>query len=247
MAKTTLNILTFNLGLVPFRRHPYQRIRLFARQIDTVGADIINLQEIHTYDSFWLLRRYLVESHPFVCYKHSTYGPKAGLVTFSKVPLHVKRLVSFSVNKGVLISELDNGVLIANTHLIANKAGDWSRASRYYPLHEAQLDRLNELFSRPDYKARPIVLTGDFNVARSSDLYEHFTKGSLWQDASGQDGAPTFHSEFLPQGRTPQRIDYVFTRGDIEVKKAVRAFEGEIDGTYVSDHMGLCASITRTA
>lgn len=244
MATLNLSIVTFNLGLVPFRRHPYLRVRLFARQLNGVNTDIINLQEVHTYDSLWLLRRYLAKNFPFVCYKPGIYGPKAGLVTFSKEPLHMKEFVPLSVNKGVLISELDGGLLVANAHLIANKAGDWSRTSRYYPLHEAQLDHMNEFFSGPDYTTCNIILTGDFNVAKSSDLYEYFTKGSSWYDAFRQDVTPTFHGEFLPSDRTPQCIDYIFTRGNIEVKKAARAFEDEVEDTYVSDHIGLYVTVS---
>ena len=38
------------------------------------------------------------------------------------------------------------GLCIVNTHPVANKDGDWSRANRFYPLHQAQL-------------AAPLVLT----------------------------------------------------------------------------------------
>jgi endonuclease/exonuclease/phosphatase family metal-dependent hydrolase len=241
MTKLSLNILTFNIGLVPFRRQPYRRIRLFARQIEAMDVDIMNLQEVHTYDFFWHLRRRLA-GFPYASYQPSVIGPKAGLVTFSKVPLRRQCFMTLSTHKGLLFSENRDGLVVVNAHLIANKDGDWSQANRHYPLHKAQLSRVKEFLARSDYESRSIILTGDFNVAKNSDLYGYFTEESSWQDTMKDDFTPTFHSEYLPKGRMPQRIDYMFVRGDIEVKNAALMFEKKDGDTYVSDHIGLFAT-----
>ena len=60
------------------------------------------------------------------------------------------------------------GFCVVNTHPVANWDGDWSRASRFYPLHRAQLASLARIVRGIGV---PAVVCGDFNVDRGSSLF----------------------------------------------------------------------------
>jgi hypothetical protein len=60
------------------------------------------------------------------------------------------------------------GLCVVNTHPVANWDGDWSRASRFYPLHRAQLASLARIVRGIGV---PAVVCGDFNVDRDSSLF----------------------------------------------------------------------------
>jgi hypothetical protein len=53
-------------------------------------------------------------------------------------------------------------VSVVNTRPVANWDGDWSRASRFYPLHRAQLAALARLVHGINV---PVVVCGDFQPA----------------------------------------------------------------------------------
>jgi len=236
--KTNFNILSLNISLAPFLWRPYARIRTFARQNEVKNADIIILQEVYTYDMLLYLR-YRLEGFTYTSYKPGLIGPKAGLVTFSRRPLHTEGFMTLSARKGILISKL-GGVTIVNVHLMAHTDGDWSARSSFYLPHKEQLDQLNK---RLHHKEQKIILSGDFNLAKTSDLYRYFVAEGSWQDTAGKDGMPTFHREFLPQDRSPQRIDYIFVRGGINVVSNARVFEDKVDGMFLSNHMSLVARV----
>jgi len=101
--------------------------------------------------------------------------------------------------------------VIFNTHLSANGAGDWSRGSRLYSVHEAQLDQLSKMIGDVTGKEGIGVVSGDFNIPKCSELYRRFLDLSQAKDAFGQDDTPTFHTDFLPIRKQAHRIDYIFT------------------------------------
>lgn len=238
-----LNLLSFNTSLIPFVRHPYKRIKLFAKQSGFIEADILNLQEVHTYDMLWKLRRSL-PAFSHVSFQPGLFGPKAGLVGFSKMPFANTSFTSFSHQKGVLISELTTGTVVANVHLIANTDGDWSAQNRFYSQHKAQLDQLNKLLARSEYQEKNSILSGDFNLAKTSDLYNYFINAGGWHDTAKDNFAPTFHAAFLPKDRKPQRIDYIFTRGSFITVNSLCVFERQAYGHYLSNHMGLFVKLS---
>jgi endonuclease/exonuclease/phosphatase (EEP) superfamily protein YafD len=103
--------------------------------------------------------------------------------------------------KGSLLTRLaDPDVWLVNTHLLANLDGDWSEQSRYYELHRHQLAALA---STVESLAGPLIVSGDFNIARESSLFEDFVKASRLADAF-EDCPPTFHPEYLPTGKATQ-------------------------------------------
>ena len=233
---TNLTVLTFNTSLAPFLWHPYKRIGFFANRPEVKDADIINLQEVHTYDMLYALRHQMSGLH--VAYECGLIGPRAGLVTFSRRPISLQSFTALPGRKGILISQKD-GIVIANAHLIAHTDGDWSPLSPFYLPHKEQLTQLQAVLPLNE-KA---ILSGDFNLAKSCDLYEQFLTEGGWNDTGGQDTSPTFHKDFLPSDREPQRIDYIFTRGNVITTTAKRVFEDKIGNIWLSNHMGLLVEV----
>jgi len=97
--------------------------------------------------------------------------------------------------KGILMTRLEEpAVWVVNTHLLANFDGDWSSNNRYYALHRHQLATLARVLGS---LAGPLIVSGDFNVARDSSLFEDFTAESRLADAFNGACPPTFHPEYL--------------------------------------------------
>lgn len=237
MDSNSIKLLTFNISLVPFWMSPYLRAHNFSLQPEVISADIINLQEVHSYDMLWYLQK-LLTGFPYISYKRGLVGPKAGLVTFSKESIISNIFESLSFHRGVLISKLKSGVMIANVHLIANTDGDWSKDNRFYVRHKIQLDELNEMLNKLNL-SQHIILSGDFNLAKSSDLYNYFLKKGAWKDAMPLDFEATFHAEFLAHDRKPQRVDYILIKGDFKVLSTLLLFDSKVKNIYLSNHLAL--------
>ena len=127
-------------------------------------------------------------SFRYVSWRPSPTGPAGGLVTFSRLPISstVYRGLGLpprapgisgaarwrAALKGVLVTRLARLELcVLNTHPVANRDGDWSRAGRFYPLHRAQLATLARTVRGVGV---PVVVCGDFNVDRDSSLLGEF-------------------------------------------------------------------------
>lgn len=207
------------------------------------------MQQVHDYTVLAQLR---VRLKDYRCvFKKSAVGPQAGLVTFSKYHVETSRFTKVNhgsgfvglFTKGFLYSDLE-GVAIYNIHLSANTDGDWTKSSRFYRVHRSELAILLDTLS---YRANmPIIVTGDFNIAGDSDIFDDFTESSRLNDMLGNDYRPTFHKEFLPEGEPGRRIDQILSTGD--KLNTLRLYEdpiklGGVSLLYPSDHMGLYAKI----
>ena len=148
--------------------------------------------------------------------------------------------------KGALVSRLVRPDLcVINTHPVANRDGDWSRAGRFYPPHRAQLSGLAAaVHGACD---APAVVCGDFNIDRGSSLFSGFVTETGLADAFEDSCAPTFRAEYLPVGERPHCIDFILTAGGVKAESAAVVFVGEemLPGGpgYVSDHVELRASL----
>jgi endonuclease/exonuclease/phosphatase family metal-dependent hydrolase len=117
--------------------------------------------------------------------------------------------------QGVLTAEVPGlGAVVANTHLTANKDGDWSAANRYHGYQRRQLTRLHERLR--GLAGVPLrLVAGDFNVTSRSALYPALLRAADgWRDPFAADDPATFHVEFLPPGSRSSRIDYALVAGD---------------------------------
>jgi endonuclease/exonuclease/phosphatase family metal-dependent hydrolase len=143
-----------------------------------------------------------------------------------------------SALQGILVARAGD-LVVATTHLTANRDGDWTAANRHFAFQRAQLARLASAGAGAE------VLTGDFNVASDGPLYPELSAG--WQDPFADSDPVTFHAGFLPPGARGHRIDYLLVRG-VAARDAATVFPAPTgSGLYLSDHIGLTAVIGEPA
>jgi hypothetical protein len=223
-------------------------------------ADVVCFQEVFTYWHLWLLARRM-RSFRHVSYRPAALGPAGGLVTFSRLPVSGRDYQGFgappeapglsphvrsrALGKGALVTRLTHPVLcVVNTHPVANWDGDWSRTSRFYPLHRAQLAALARTVGGIGV---PAVVCGDFNVDRDSSLFADFMAETGLADAFEGKCPPTFRAEYLPAGKTPHCIDFILTATGVKAESVGLLLTGQVElpggPGYASDHIGLHASL----
>jgi endonuclease/exonuclease/phosphatase family metal-dependent hydrolase len=256
-----LTVASFNTRGVPVMGSRLAgRYAVIGTELDAGEADVVCLQEILTYWHLRLMTRRM-RSFRHVSYRPSSVGPAGGLVTFSRLPVSgavyngfgippkapgISRLTRFGAGlKGALVTRLARpGLNVINTHPAANRDGDWSQASRFYPLHRAQLDVLTGVMRGVPV---PAVVCGDFNIDRDSALFSDFMNGIGAADAFGDGCPPTFRAEYLPAGAAPHCIDFILTTDGVQAKAVTLLFTGKesLRGGpgYLSDHIGLCARL----
>jgi endonuclease/exonuclease/phosphatase family metal-dependent hydrolase len=251
-----VSVATLNTRGTPIRGSQLaDRYRAIGASFDGSEVDVVNFQEVHTYYHLRLLRTAMPSYG--VSYRAALIGPAGGVVTFVRGPIATRTYHRLSIGaghevarwprtkapfKGVLLTRLDQ-LWIANTHLLANLDGDWSDGSRFTPIHRGQLEALARVVERLE---GPVVLCGDFNVARDSTPYEEFLDRTGLVDALGGESPPTFHAEYLGPGKSPHCIDFILLRG-LEVQSAEQILTDKVNlpsgPAYVSDHIGLRATV----
>ncbi len=282
MAKKSISditVVSFNAYGAPF--HPRRIIRTFLRNkvrkrfriiadfFENDDADVIALQEVFTYPHLFLLKK-LLPQYPYVIYQKFIYGPRGGLVLFSKIPLTRYSYIDFEkkgvwwnksitgplTRKGVLIAKLtDCPLYILNTHLTQNSDHDWDTTNRYASYLQNQLAQFVGIIRLLRGSMASILVAGDFNLPHDSVYYKEFLEAAKLVDPFKKETFSTYHQSFLPEGEHLGRIDYIFTgsNGNLKVKKTDHIFTDKmlIDGKlqYVSDHVGLKLrlSITQNA
>lgn len=204
-----INVVTLNVSGLAYPPYLKQRMQAIAEFFDVSDVDVLMFQEVHTYSLLRFLKNNL-PSFDHGTYVRSVFGPKGGLVMFSRLPLHGVRFVGVTngTKKGMLITHIGTTTLV-NLHLSANKDGDWSPGNRY---HAKQATQLTDVARQIHQLPGKLIVGGDFNVARHSDLYDTFIERTHLRDSAGSDNSPSFHMAFLPPDRMPVCIDFIFTR-----------------------------------
>jgi endonuclease/exonuclease/phosphatase family metal-dependent hydrolase len=256
-----VTVASFNTRGVPVMGSRLaERYAVIGAELDAGDADVACLQEVFSYWHLRMLARRM-PSFRHVSYRPSLSGPAGGLVTFSRLPVSGTAYQGFGIPprapgisqltryraglKGTLVTRLEQpGLCIVSTHPVANRDGDWSLASRFYPLHRAQLDALTQVVRNVP---APAVVCGDFNIDRDSSLFGEFMTGTGLSDTF-EGGCPaTFRVEYLPAGATPHCIDFILTTDGVKAEAMTVLFTGKepLPGGpgYVSDHIGLCARL----
>ena len=245
--------------------NPIARQKKISEILKSENPDIITLQEVHTYFVLNILKKKL--NYPYVSYKRYLYGPKGGLVTFSKFPIerltyidYKKRgsflnssFIAHVIRNGVLACQLkDLSLFILNAHATPNLDHDDSKNNRFIKYIEAQLEQISDLVNKMCKKNTNVVLAGDLNVAKNSYSYNNFLKTSKLDDVFGNFNAPTQHQEYLPKNKKVRRIDYIFARS-LDSKPKILSKEHLFSEKYIlengrkcylSDHIGLKATIS---
>lgn len=258
-----LTVATFNTRGVPVTgSHLAERYRAIGDAFEACDTDVVTFQEVFTYWHLRLLARRM-SSFRYVAYRRSAAGPAGGLVTFSRLPVSARAYRGFDFPaktpgvswkarararlKGVLVTELpDPGVCVVNTHPVANRDGDWSRANRFFPLHQEQLDVAAQVVGTATV---PTVVCGDFNVDRDSELLRGFLSQTGLTDAFGGQCPATFHSEYLDPPEPAHCIDFILFPPQIKAGITRVLFDSRkiLRGRpeYLSDHIGLYARLHR--
>jgi endonuclease/exonuclease/phosphatase family metal-dependent hydrolase len=115
--------------------------------------------------------------------------------------------------------------------------------------------QMGELLAGPAETTLPVVLVGDFNARPGTPTYERARAAGFddaWTRAhpDGPAGLTCCHRLPLDDhaDQLRSRIDLIFTRGDLEVTRAVTVGDTPEDftaGLWPSDHVGVVATIKR--
>lgn len=243
---------------------PIKRQQIIAQTLLKEDADIITLQEIHTYYVLNLYKKKL--NYPHVAYKKYIYGPRGGLVTFSKFPvsdigyLNFKKRGSFLnssfiariIKNGALICKIKNSpITILNVHATPNLDHSEVEHNRFIKFIDAQLTEVAAIVNDLKKKGESILIGGDLNVSKNSSVYSKFLKKSGLVDVFSKDDFPTQHQEYLPNSKKVTRIDYVFmdrTNKKTTIESTDYLFKNKVEIStgkkrYLSDHIGLKANL----
>jgi endonuclease/exonuclease/phosphatase (EEP) superfamily protein YafD len=230
-----LHLMSLNVCGLPSTLPPLsRRAAEFGRRIEASDVDIVTFQEVWTRGALAAIRAGLPSYPHLACQRNRAGQPAGGLAIFSRRPVRAVRYASFrgvrpdaggalfravrTINsslQGVLTAEVPAfGALVANTHLTANKDGDWSADNRYHGYQRRQLERLHARLRQE--RGVPLrLVAGDFNVRSRSTLYPAIVgPDGEWRDPFADDDPPTFHVAFLPAGARSSRIDYALVSGD---------------------------------
>src|SRR5215475_8363625 len=163
-----------------------ERYRAIARWFEASSVDVVGFQEVLTYYHLKQLTRRM-PSFRYVSYRPSLAGPAGGVVCLSRLAVADRRYQRFpaprsrgpprltrlrAALKGSLVTRLARPeITIVTTHPVANTDGDWSPSSRFRALQQGQLGALAGIVGAAPV---PLLVCGDFNVARDSALYDDF-------------------------------------------------------------------------
>lgn len=135
------------------------------------------------------------------------------------------------------LKDLNSGqeLLIYNTHF--DHIGEQAR------LESAKIIRERIL----ETEELPLILTGDFNVSESSDVYSVLADTPGLQDAryasqSGHQGPTASFSDWEVLREPETRIDYIFVNDRVRVLNHQIA-DDQYDGRYPSDHLPVVAEV----
>ena len=260
MTGTGLAVASFNVRGIPVTGSRLRaRLQAIGDAFEASDTDVACLQEVLTYGHLRLLARRM-PSFGVISFRRSVAGPAGGVVTLARqtaasgyqrfplpplagLPL---RAVVFAALKGMLVTRLADGTCLVNVHLTANADGDWSPANRFAVRERRELDAVAEL-ARDLAGRGPVIVCGDFNVARASGLWREFMASCGLSDAFAGQCPPTFHGEYLAPGHAAQCVDFilvsdrVLASGPTVILDRPQALPGG-DG-YLSDHVGLSARV----
>jgi len=252
-----LRLLTFNALM---RGDVRPRLRALGAVLERSGYDVVCLQEVAFRSHADLIRRAAPR------YGHHAWSGAVllagGLVLLSRRPIRTLRFARYPrtgparaeylMRKGaqVAVVETAEGPLaVVNTHLSANRDGDWSAANRYTRIARAELGHLAGELAGLD-PALPVVAVGDFNVPRTAGTLAELLATAGLTDAMAGDTEPTYR----PTARWPKppAFDHVLVRsapGRTVTARARIVLREEVPllggrRGYLSDHYGVEAVLT---
>jgi len=257
--KLTLSIISFNtLGVPVASKQLTERYVTLANSIgDSTDANILAFQEVHTYVHLHLLKRFL-KTFPYVVYKKALYGPKGGLVIFSKLPIVSENFSKFNlrgnlkdqtfyarlIRNGILVCKLKNHpVYILNTYFTTNPDINWLMKKPFTQIQEAQIHDLAKVITHIQQPDTTIILTGDFNFTKDSSSYALLTKMIKCTDVFAKFELPTYLRERkslkllwrikffdrILHAKESGRVDYIFLIENGKHKVAIKETKHTFD------------------
>ena len=259
----TLSLLSFNtLGTPFFAPLITKRYKKAAEFINKEDVDIICLYELFTYYHFYLFQKRLT-NFPFAIYQKNIFGPRGGVVIFSKIPLTDQVFTDYKYHKGtyvpfynrlachgVLSAQIEGSPLrILASHLSSDTTHTLTPKNKLYNLIHSQSQQAAELINATVQKEFSVIFTVDLNIAKHTALYEEFLDKTKAEDAFAKDEFPTYYPDRVSYFyKSPEsRCDFIFFKSPlkkIKVQETNYAFvEKEYlsggDLSYLSDHIGL--------
>lgn len=224
----SFSLLTVNTFGVPFFLSGGRLVQL-ANEVSRLAPDVVCLQEIQQNAYIPLMKRSL-KGYPQVLFEWNGLAPKGGLMTacsadytvvkheFLPFPNRGKWLsIGFSdwaLNKGVLALYLavqDYQVIVLNTHLHANYAGNWQPENSMAQIQKDQVNYLAEVV-RAQPEDALVIVCGDFNFPRHTFLYDELLGHSGLSDLLVNDLRPTYRPFPLVPSRWAISLDFIFYR-----------------------------------
>lgn len=234
------------------------RYREIAKYFENSKIELIHFQEVLTYFHLIILKFFL-RHYPSCSYKPYLIGPKGGLVTFSRRKIMASSHFSFErkrvpwagklrgmiVQNGMHLTQIEGlGVDFINLHLTVVANHDWNRESTYFAELLSEIRQLHALLVKSQAL---VVITGDFNISKNSDLYHELSEQKGLRDVFKNYDFPTVHRTWTRKSGKPQTVDYVFTYGKSDLLRPVRTQAIFARKTprlgFVSDHLGLTANL----
>jgi endonuclease/exonuclease/phosphatase family metal-dependent hydrolase len=271
----TISLLSFNVFGSPFHAQRvirtlfttniYKRFTYLANSLNTSDIDILALQEVNTYRQLFFLKKRL-SNYPYVYYKRYLQGPKGGVVFFSRRACTDVNYVSFRKsgvywNKSFIAHLLRRGLLtvnvagipatLVNTHLTHNLEHDWTARKGIRSIHDSQIAQIITHLNQKKIQDRAIVLIGDFNIPKDSQLFEQFVRHAKLKDVFEEQTKTTYHEEYTFKDIPLGRIDHIFlfpNEEKVKVLEKEHMFEDKVTlengkQSYLSDHIGLYTKI----
>ena len=259
------SLLSLNTFGIPFYLS-LGRLKRLASELEQLGPAVICLQEIQQNVYAPLLVRHL-STYPYQAIFPHIYAPKGGLGIFSRIPLMQKRFEPYSdrglrffitfadwaLFKGVLVAQLqidELDIFILNTHLNANYSGDWHPKNPLALVQFGQVQKISSLLEEMPAEAL-IILCGDLNFPRTTNLYEELVTKNGLIDPLRDDPRPTYRPFPLVPSRWNTSLDYNLYRLpkgiDFEVRADVLPIEASRQKSalrrFLTDHCALTLNV----
>lgn len=259
-----ITIATFNTaGVNFFHKDFYYKCKEITAIINEEELDIVNLQEVVLYKHLAYLKK-LLPNYKYISYKPAIFGPLAGLATFSQIPLELDLFRKFDRNgdwynisiihkiaqRGMLLSKIKNSdIRVINTHFSSNMSNKWDIDNNYIKVLKSQSDNLYSILDSNGIKTA--IITGDFNIPKSSNLYSYLIKKNL-KDIFEDLYKRTHLGDLFFNKRNELLVDYIFIynkfKKDVKILNRSYLFDKTVvinnKETYLSDHFGLEATIS---
>lgn len=262
--KKQLSLVTFNTFGVPFfAPEMTKRYKYIAQEINRGLYDIVCFQEIFSYYNFYLMQRYLT-NFPYVAYQKNILGPRGGLAIFSKYPLSDQAFYTYSfpanattpfytkiAQNGFLSCTVkDFSLRLCTTHLSSDLEHNLSSKDKLYELIRSQSQEAAAQMNLYAKEFSDVILTGDFNIAKHSQLYNAFLSRTQAKDIFAKDEQETYYRnrfKYVYTAHKSCRIDYMFIKSASRKVTAIKtdhmftepvAFSSG-GKSYLSDHIGL--------